>query len=164
MGMATACYSTRCKTGTSGPSGNTVNSQPEEKRLKSVSCCNADPDSLRGFGNPVRSVLRVYTCRDISNIAPTETQVYYVYACIAISRISYPLKHKAAWCSTSSFFKTSYTRDSARFQLQHPSVAMPPKESTRAEILPSCLDRNSRGAEIGFERWIFRSVNSYSNY
>ncbi|KAG5442240.1 hypothetical protein CSKR_100176 [Clonorchis sinensis] len=45
-------------------------------------------------------------------------------------------------------------------------AAMPPEGSMRAEILPGCssLDRRSPDAEVGFERRIFRSVNSRSNY
>ncbi|KAG5452742.1 hypothetical protein CSKR_102171 [Clonorchis sinensis] len=38
-------------------------------------------------------------------------------------------------------------------------TAMPPKESTRAGVLPGCpsLDRRSREAEVGFELRTFRS-------
>ncbi|KER22850.1 hypothetical protein T265_09126 [Opisthorchis viverrini] len=44
-------------------------------------------------------------------------------------------------------------------------AAMPPEGCTRVGILPGCpsLDRGSREAEVGFEPWTFRSVNSRSN-
>ncbi|KER27853.1 hypothetical protein T265_13717, partial [Opisthorchis viverrini] len=43
-------------------------------------------------------------------------------------------------------------------------TALPPEGCTRAWILPGCpsLDRESREAEVGFEPWNFRSVNSRS--
>ncbi|KER31378.1 hypothetical protein T265_02423 [Opisthorchis viverrini] len=45
-------------------------------------------------------------------------------------------------------------------------ATMPPEGSMRAGILSGCpsLDRGSREAEVGFEPWTFRSVNSRSNH
>ncbi|KER26971.1 hypothetical protein T265_05879 [Opisthorchis viverrini] len=40
-----------------------------------------------------------------------------IFTCVAISRISWRLKHEAAWCSTFSCLETSQTRYSAEFQI-----------------------------------------------
>ncbi|KER21246.1 hypothetical protein T265_10375 [Opisthorchis viverrini] len=52
----------------------------------------------------------------VEKFSATLCVVHYVYACIMISRISWQLKHEAAWCSTYSFLKSSQTRYSAGFQ------------------------------------------------
>ncbi|KER27485.1 LOW QUALITY PROTEIN: hypothetical protein T265_13775 [Opisthorchis viverrini] len=47
-----------------------------------------------------------------------------------------------------------------------PALMLPPRERTRARILPGCpsLDRGSRVTGVGFEPRTFRSVNSNSNH